>query len=109
MKELEDIQKLAILHCVYQLIASADGSIEDERDLPAIDFALSELGVTSAYSWNSALQLNPYDCFTHVAGLNDDNKQLFWELLFVVTTMGGNETLRITCAKHLLQLCNVVL
>ena len=108
MKELENIQKLAVLHCVYQLIASADGSIVEERDRPAIDLALSELGLTTAYSWNSALQLNPYDCFIHIGGLSDDDKQLFRNLLFSLTTMGGNEALRITCASHLLQLCHVL-
>jgi len=107
MKNIEMIQKLSVLHCVYQLIASADGSVDEERDQPAIDLASSELGITSVYSWDSALQLSPYDCFIHVAGLNDADKQLFRNLLLRVTEMGGNTFLRTTCANHLFQLCQV--
>ena len=43
MKTIEMIQKLSILHCLYQMIASADGVIDEERDQAAIEIALSEL------------------------------------------------------------------
>ena len=107
MKSIEMIQKLAILHCVYQLIASADGNIDEERDNTAIDLALSELGLTSVYSWDSALKLNPHDCFFHASTLNNDDKLSFRALLLKIASMGGNTTLRITCANHLIQLCSI--
>jgi len=106
MKDIEMIQKLAVLHCVYQMIASADGSVDEGRDQAAIDFALSELGLTSSYSWNSALQLNTNDCFIHVSNLNNENKQLCRNLLLEIANMGGNTFFRTTCAKHILQLAN---
>ena len=37
MKTIEMIQKLSILHCMYQMIASADGAIDEERDQAAIE------------------------------------------------------------------------
>ena len=80
MKNLELIQKLSILHCVYQVIASADGRVDEERDDAAIEYAIEELSL-SPYSWSSALQLNPYDCFTHVSGITDDEKKHFETLL----------------------------
>jgi len=107
MKALETIKKLAILHCVYQMIASADGSINEERDIPAITFALTELGLTNAYSWDSALQMNPHDCFLHVAGISDNDKQLFKTLLYTIAEMGGNTFFRVSCANHLLKLCMI--
>lgn len=106
MKNIEQIQKLSVLHCVYQTIASADGSIVEERDHAAIAFALSELGLTSDYSWNSALQMHPNDCFIHVSNLSYDNKQLFRVLLLKIADMGGNQLFRINCANHILQLAN---
>lgn len=106
MKNIEMIQKISVLHCVYQMIASADGSIEDERDHPAIDFALSRLGLDSDYYWDSALQQNPHDCFSHVAGLSDDNKHLFKSLLLEIANMGGNAFLRNSCANHIFQMTN---
>ena len=107
MKNIEQIQKLSILHCVYQLIASADGNIDEERDNNAIDLALCELGLSSVYSWDSALKLNPHDCFFHVSLLNDNNKKLFRALLLKIANMDGNTTFRITCANHLFQLCSI--
>lgn len=104
MKNLEMIQKISILHCVYQMIASADGSIEEERDRPSIDFALSELGLTSAYLWDSAVQQNPHDCFFHVAGLSGSDKQLFKSLMLETANRGGDVFLRISCANYIFQL-----
>jgi len=101
------IQKLAVLHCVYQLIASADGNIDEERDNTAIDLALSELGLASYYSWDAALKLNPHDCFIHASTLNSNEKLLFKTLLLEIANMGGNTTFRITCANHLFQLCSI--
>ena len=105
MKDIEQYQKISVLHCVYQLIASADGSIDEERDEAAINLALSELGLTSIYSWDSAQQLNPHDCFLHVASLNHSDRQLFQTLLYSIANMGGNNAFRLTCAKHIIQLC----
>jgi len=106
MKNLEMIHKLSVLHCVYQLIASADGSIDDERDKAAIDLTLSELGLTASYTWESSLQLNPHDCFFHVSGFSKQDKQLLHSLLFKIAEMGGSYKYRMTCAKHILQLCD---
>lgn len=106
MKNLEMIQKIAILHCVYQMIASADGSIMEQRDRSAIDYALTELGLTSGYSWDTALQQNPHDCFFHVGTLNDSDKQLFRLMMLEIADMGGNAFLRTSCANHIFQLAN---
>jgi hypothetical protein len=105
MKDLEMIQKLSILHCVYQTIASADGSIEQERDSDAIELALNELELTSIYSWDSALKLNPHDCFSHIFALDESNKQQFKALLNTISGMGGNKLFRTNCANHIVQLC----
>lgn len=106
MKNIEMTQKLAVLHSVYQLIASADGSIDEDRDKAAIDLSLTELGLTSIYSWDSALQLNPHDCFFHISNLGDNDKQLFRALLLKIVDMGGSKKYRTTCAKHIMQLTN---
>jgi len=103
MKNMEEIQKLSVLHCVYQEIASADGSIVEERDLAAINYALSELDLSSLYSWDMALQMNPHDCFSHASGLCDNDKKLVRNMLLKVTQMGGNTDSRMICAKHILQ------
>jgi hypothetical protein len=105
MKNIEMFQKLSVLHCVYQMIASADGHIDEDRDVTAIELALSELGLNSVYSWDSALTLNPNDCFTHIAALNGDEKLLFRSLLLSIADMGGNTAFRTTCTKHIIQLC----
>lgn len=105
MKELEQIKKLAVLHCVFQTIASAEGCIDEERDYEAICFALSELGLNSIYSWDAALRLDPHDSFIHIATLSDSNKLKFRELLLTIAGMEGNVDVRNTCAQHLFQLC----
>ena len=100
------IQKLSVLHCVYQTIASADGSIVEERDNVAIQFALDELGLSSHYYWNSGMQMHPNDCFIHVSNLNEEDKILFRNLLLKIAEMGGNKLFRLNCAKHIIQLAN---
>ncbi len=104
MKNIEMIQKLSVLHCIYQVIASADGKIDEERDHKALELALSELDISS-YSWSSALQLNPHDCFTHINMLSDVDKRKFRGLLLRIVEMGGNVELRTICANSLFQLC----
>lgn len=106
MKTIEMIQKLSILHCLYQMIASADGAIDEERDRAAIDIALSELELPF-YCWDRALRLNPHDCFIHVSSLNDDDKQQFKNLLLTIADMSGNTFFRISCANHICKLANV--
>lgn len=105
MKDIEMIQKLSVLHCLYQMIASADGAIDEERDQAAINVALSEVDLTFN-SWDRALRLNPHDCFIHLSSLNDDDKQLFTTLLLKIAEMGGNTFFRVSCANHILQLAN---
>lgn len=101
------IQKLSILHCVYQTIASADGCVEPERDGEAIELALNELGLDSFYSWDSALKLNPHDCFFHINVLESVYKQQFKALLIKIAEMGGNRLFRLNCAEHIAQLCQI--
>lgn len=107
MKYIEHIQKLAVLHCVYQTIASADGGIEEERDKEAITLALKETVLDSIHHWDAALKLNPHDCFIHVSSMSDDNKLQFKTLLSSVCEMGGNTAMRRICSEHLFQLCSI--
>ena len=107
MKQIQQIQKLSVLHCIFQTIASADGSIEEERDHEAISFALSELGLDSICYWDAALKLNPHDSFIHIATLEDNYKQNVKDLLLEIANMGGNIEFRVNCARHIFQLCNL--
>ena len=106
MKTIEMIQKLSILHCLYQMIASADGVIDEERDQAAIEIALSESDLP-INCWDRALRLNPHDCFIHVSTLNDDDNQQFKSLLLKIADMGGNNFFRVSCANHIFQLANI--
>lgn len=106
MKELTQIQKLAVLHCVYQLIASADGGIDEERDHEAVTLAIDAVALTS-FGWNQALRQNAHDCFFHVQTLTDQQKEKFKTLLLKVVEMGGHRAFRMTCAEHIFQLCSV--
>lgn len=56
-KDIEMIHKLSILHCVLQVIASADGGFVTERDQAAIDMALKELDLPVGFSLNGAFRL----------------------------------------------------
>ena len=103
----EHIQKLAVLHCVYQTIASADGGVDEVRDHEAITLALKETGLESIYMWDAALKLDPHDCFIHIATLSANDKIEFKSLLNNVTEMGGSTELRKICVEHLFQLCFV--
>lgn len=107
MKHLEHIQKLAILHCVFQTIASADGCINEERDFKAISLALEFVGSDSIYMWDSALKLDPHDCFYHISVLSAEDKDAFKELISKIVNMGGDAGLRKICADHLLVLCQI--
>jgi hypothetical protein len=104
MKNIEMMQKLAILQCIYQMIVSSDNEVVGWRDNKAIDFALSELGLTSNFSWNSAINLNPHECFKIVAQLDPMSKYQFRDLLYKIADMGGNTVYRKNCAQQLLQL-----
>lgn len=106
MNELSLIQKLSVLHCVYQLIVSADGSIDEERDHEAVTLAVEQLGLTSS-AWSQAIRQNPHDCFFHVNTLSEEQKAGFKALLFEIVEMGGNREFRNTCAQHLIELCGV--
>lgn len=107
MKQLDHIQKLAVLHCVFQTIASADGNVDEERDFEAISLALESVGLQSIHMWDAALKLDPHDCFYHISTMSTENKETFKKLINSVVCMGGNEQLRRTCAGHLLVLCRV--
>lgn len=106
MKNIESVQKISVLHCVYQTIASADGSIDENRDRMAIDFAMSELGLIEGNYWYRSLRFNPHDAFIHLSSMSDDNKQLFRKLLFQISEMNGNTAFRKSCANHIIQLAN---
>ena len=107
MKDIELIQKLSVLHCVFQLIASADGRIDEERDADAIKLALAALGLQSVHYWDMALQQNPHDSFIHVSTLDENDKTMFKNMMLTIAEMGGNTEFRESCAMHLFQLCNV--
>lgn len=107
MKNLPIHHKSAILHCAYQIIASADGGIDEERDGDAIDLLLTELGFSSVYAWDAAIRLNPHDSFFHVSTLNDNDKENFRQIMLRVAQMAGNNALRNVCAQSVFELCNV--
>lgn len=107
MKEIEHTLKLSVLHCVYQLIASAEGSIDEERDYEAIELSLNELGLKSVYAWDAALKFNPHDCFSHISTLEISCQKQFKDLLLKIVEIDGNPKLRLICANHIFQLCNL--
>ncbi len=109
MKHLEPHQKYAVLHCAFQVIASADGSIDEERDYEAISFLLAELGFSSVYAWDSALKINPHDAFYHVSMLDNDDKIAFKNMMLKISAMAGNEKLRKTCAESVFELCGILI
>ncbi len=106
MKNLEIYQKISVLHCVYQTIASADGCVDEERDQLAIELSLTEVGFSDFSYWDRSLQLNPYDAFIHLSILSDADKHLFRSLLQQISEMGGNTLFRVNCAQYLIQLAN---
>ena len=106
MTHLEMIHKLSVLHCAYQLIASADGAIDEERDYPAIELVLNNLNI-SIHSWDSAMKMIPHDCFFHISTLSDNDKASFKTMMLQICEMGGNREFRINCAKSLFQLCQI--
>jgi|GEM_PF-861068 len=105
MKDIEMIHKLSVLHCILQMIASADGGFNEERDQEAIDVALKELDLPVGFSLNGALRLNPYDCFTHLYSLNDQDREAFHKLMLTIATMAGDTEVRMTCANYFHGLC----
>lgn len=106
MKDLDLSQKYAILHCAFQIIASAEGSIDENRDYQAIDILLDTLGFSSVHAWDKAVQLNPYDSFQIVSMLDNDNKSAFKNLMMEIVEIGGNTALRKTCALSVFTLCD---
>ena len=105
MEHIEDKQKLAILQCIYQMIASSDGSVEPDRDNSAIDYALDTLGLRGligTISWNKAILINPYECFKLVSELNPLDQFEFRNLLYKIADMGGNTQFRKNCAQQIL-------
>ncbi|WP_243345351.1 hypothetical protein [Parabacteroides sp. FAFU027] len=105
MKDIEMIQKLSVLHCILQMIASADGGFNEERDQDAIDVTLKELDLPPGFSLNGALRLNPYDCFVHLNSLNDQDREAFHQLMHKIAGMAGDTEVRMNCANYLLGLC----
>jgi hypothetical protein len=103
MKNIAMIQKLAVLQCIYQMIASSDGSIESWRDNVAIDYALTTLGLTTNFSWNMAINLDPLESFKKVAQLDPLTQFEFRDLLYKIADMGGNTIYRKNCAQQILQ------
>lgn len=106
MKHLEIIQKLSTLHCAYQIIASADGKVDENRDYPAIELVLNTLDL-SIHSWDSAVKMIPHDCFFHISMLSLADQKAFAQLMFQICDMGGNGSLRKICAESLFALCNL--
>lgn len=106
MNQLSHIQKLSILHCVYQQIASADGSMDEERDVKAVKLAVETVGL-SLYDWKAGMLQNPHDSFFHLQTLSIEDKETFRKLLLQISEMGGHREFRINCANHLFELCGI--
>lgn len=104
MKNIEMIQKLAVLQCIYQMIVSSDGNVLGSRDDGAINLALKELDLTTNFSWNMAIKIDPNEAFRQVSTINFSDKQKFKSLLAQIASMGGNTTFRKNCASQIFQL-----
>lgn len=100
-------EKLALLHCAYQLIASAEGNIDEERDFDSISFVLNETGNLSIHNWDKAASLSPHDCFKLIENTNSDARAEFRRIMKQLTTYGTNNRLREICAESLFKLCNI--
>lgn len=68
------IQKLSVLQCIYQMIASSDGNVVDSRDDRAIDFARREIDLTTNFSWNMAIKIDPNEAFRQVSTISLSDK-----------------------------------
>lgn len=99
--------KLSFLHCVFQLIASAEGNIDEERDHEDIAFALKTTGNLSIHNWDAALRLNPHDCFYHIGTLSDELKIEFKQIIYQIAKNGTKPNLRKICADSLFELCAI--
>ncbi len=104
---LEHTIKLAFLHCVFQLIASAEGNIDEDRDHEDISLALKTVGNLSIYNWDAALRLNPHDCFYHIGNLTNELKSEFKQIIYEIAQHGTKPNLRKICADSLFELCSI--
>ena len=104
MNNLDLLQKQAVLQCVYQVIASADGDIEENRDFEAIEYVMNLLEVESINVWEKALSLNCYDAFTHLSQIPTEDKKALKTTLLKIAEMGGDTLTRRTCAEHICHL-----
>ena len=80
---------------VYQVIASADGAVDEDRDADAISEALDFTGFSSIYSWDEALRLDPNDCMFHISMLAEADFAAFSNLLFSIIVNHKNTRTRI--------------
>jgi len=100
-------QKLAVLTNVYQLIASADGSVNPIRDNSIIDTVSNVLGFKSKNAfnllWNGAIMSNPHEAFECVSKFSNSQKQQFKQLILTVANAGGNKIGRHNCAQQIFQ------
>ena len=101
MKHFELIQQQSVLQCVYQIIASADGELNEQRDMKAIDLVMTQLGLETDEIWEKALSLNCYDAFTHLSQIPTDDKKALKTTLLQIAEMGGDTLTRKTCAEHI--------
>lgn len=106
MQQLDLTHKMAVAHCAFQLIASAEGNMDEERDFSSIQLVLQTLNI-SIYLWDSAVKQNPHDCFFHVSEFSEANKTQFRELMYRLCEQGGNQNLRRICAESLFSLCGI--
>lgn len=109
MKNLKPNEQLAVLQLVYQLIVSADGSINAQRDDSEISLALRALGYDKALTmnyignalWNEAINFNPFEAFAIVSQLDGEAKQEFKKLLNTIAWSKGNRGNRIDIANQI--------
>lgn len=99
-------EKLALLHCVYQLIASAEGNIDEERDFESISLALKSTGNLSIHNWDKAMSLHPHDCFKIIEQTSPEAKAEFRGIMGKLVNLGTNTRLREICAESLYKLCH---
>ncbi len=107
MKSFNIDQKYAVLHCVFQIVYSSFGNVDEERDEAIIDYSLTELGFGSIYAWDRASSLHPHDCFHHIALLNDAHKQQVRHFLIAIPSLSSQPETSAQCVEAIFVLANL--
>lgn len=100
-------QKYAVLHCVFQIVYSTYGNVDEERDEAIIDYSLTQLGFTSIYAWDRAATLYPQDCFQHISQLNEADKQQVRHFLQAIPSMSSQPEISTQCVEAIIILAKL--